>query len=248
MDEKKTRKGKKGFNIPNIIAYPIIIIISAILMFVFFHYGDNFNPEEDVCEIWEYDCKKCIKHRQKSFCEKCVDDWFYTKKCKEKCLCLEETQKQICDFRLHCGSHKDFEICNDSYFNDSLSSCIDEWGEYDSLEILQPSRIWKECLSAREKTPCEKGEEGWVEEGTEIECLNISQEKCEEWSETKKICRQKTINDYSCEELKKAIILNKKIRYCNDKLIWNEICIWSGWKIFNQEQIYDIAIEKGCEI
>lgn len=121
---------------------------------------------------------------------------------------------------------------------------VEEWcinKEYYNLDNYYCNYYDKYCCLKKElKTPCEKGEEGWVEGETHSFITGI----------TTPVCRQKTIYDYSCEELKKAILLDKGM--CINR-IWGHLYVYDNSfigckKYYNQEQIYNIAIEKGCEI
>jgi hypothetical protein len=62
----------------------------------------------------------------------------------------------------------------------------------------------------------------------------------------KRICRKKTIEDYSCEELKKQLYFNEELCIGYDGTFNCEV--FNPDYYFTPQEIYDIAIEKGCEI
>jgi len=235
----------------------------GILIFGFVFYSNRFNPEKHVCEVWKV-CRKhnvpkvcvsifknksqaekfaynkhnpyawkdpeCASWRNKSPCEKCLDDW--DKKCDQECVC-QEYEGFIIDLLSSMTVTKDdctkarhkseCEKGNPHYVSDNVSCSL--YGSKSS------ETCWNETIEGKEYRLCAGGG-----------CYNCSDE-CIEY---KKICRKKTIYDYSCAELKKAILLNKD--YCPKKDDFGIFIIIYCEGQLGREQIYDIAIEKGCEI
>lgn len=129
------------------------------------------------------------------------------------------------------------------------------------------------CLKSIPLTECEKGNPDFVLDW-KVYCGGIESDLPDDWQERngtmnlktpcnmmsyssqgndipvefKQICRKKSILDYSCAGLKKAIILDIPI-YDKSK----EECIRLKFKTcyykqYNLSYIYDIAISKGCDI
>ena len=107
------------------------------------------------------------------------------------------------------------------------------------ISIFVLTVLWAGSSEEGVKKPneCEKGNPDWVWDMPEICYKEIREEDFYDNEE---------MIDCSCEELRKAIILNKE--YCprhNRFSNKGEVC-WGGWTRI--EEIYDMAISKGCEI
>lgn len=198
---------------------------------------------------FKYSCKICKSWHPKTFCEKCLDvpydKWhrnainFIDEEgfCEEKCKCEEYRYKKI-------PNPEWFYNCcvlineNLKYAFFCVPTISDEWNELISVSMSdsnigsaksinyskckETQRYIKEkdvCTSAIPKTPCQKNEEGWIED---LECESISFgcgylmnesnpdfygeyiDKC-----CKTICRQKTsselykdyLNSFDCKKL-----------------------------------------------
>ncbi len=231
------------------------------------------NKDECVCEepscIQYYDDGTCfisISSGEDLNCRKLSQQELLEKSCKEKprededCKCVEYEKEDLKlstdsrDFLKLSTDSRDFQN-NKNYLNENCIQVNKEGHDPDkSLDItiskltkvgieyslikstdasifLCESKIEK-CTSSIPKTPCEKGDEDWVEEV-------IGQYYFQgEFVSNATECRPKTIYDIPCQELKKEIILWTG-RYKHTKILGEKYTI---------EDVYDIAIEKECEI
>lgn len=122
---------------------------------------------------------------------------------------------------------------------------------YCSIEENPPEGVIKCEPFCREKTECEKGNPDFIED---YECHHIKH-SIMTYSYCGFVCRKKTIEDYSCDELKTVIWLDMK--YCPDdnKFLENRIyCPGEGPFSPSQSESYStktlkrIYLSKGCEI
>ena len=241
-----------------ILLFWVLLFIGIMIFYLIFFYEKPFNPEEDVCEEWKCksgtyywyseneDCnmfrvddikdvkRECSDWREKFFCEKCVDDW--NDKCDKECECLEKISRGSVklDYNKSPESYRIDMECNIKCFEETKSligECQNRCNRISGALIKE----WFDCSKSREKTPCEMGEERWIER-----CLNVSVNgKC--LAELN--CEKKTIYDYSCQELKRVFYLNKCIKIPYD-VKWYDVFI----ACYSKEQIYDAMLEKGCSI
>ena|SRR3990167_8332957 len=188
---------------------------------------EAFNPEKHVCllacpegftdckhETYGYSSNGCIDWRDRTYCEKNPYDV-------EKCICEERNGSDKIRFINRGSSSVTYDL-ND---NQTMKKCIAN-GKYEDdyvlCETAPPNNmrvvlkkfhgsqkyavdekyevIKAECLKVREKSECEKGNEMFIIENGRCydKCSNyLVGTVCEA-----DICREKTISDLSCEELK----------------------------------------------
>ena len=176
----------------------------------------------------------CEKYEPKSFCELCIDDW--TEECEKECQCTEWDDSGTCpdgyeayEYSEHCG------VCvNSSWYNS------DKFNRSD-IYFCNPSP----CISAREKTECEKGNPDWIfaKEKTEIESPDGKKHLLDGCYP---ICRKKTIYDYSCQFLKEKIFI--EVGYCPSKEKWWDEDIHFCKDSLSITDIKEAYLIKGCEI
>lgn len=95
----------------------------------------------------------------------------------------------------------------------------------------------------REKSECEKENPDWIMDKGSVYSEHYEDGALKYLSLVLPFCRKKTIQDYSCKDLKYHLLVDKSLMksFCK----WYEPCIT---KYHNQEDIYQTMIEKGCEI
>jgi len=246
-------KKKFKWNLIKVLVLFLIFVGIPVLFSLLFQ--DDFNPETDIClecragvnQIAgagdELSCKfieknyeyfECIEWRPKNKCElECEDKEIlsWSGWCRRNCKCDEATPVSKTLYHINPGpDDKDFiitsiNVCSKARFPNEC-------------ELGNPDWVWDE----KQRVECDGEFVGYIE-NNEInlgehydECLQISE----------KICRKKTIYDYNCEELKLALVLDLNIRICPINY-WHGLC-WTGVSEYNQDEIYEIFKEKGCEI
>ena len=203
--------------------------------------------QEIPLEEWEhrliYDNQKVVKHY---------------KTCHDNCLCDEKTETAYSGYIKFCAQ----KTCYKKYFLNINKTDLDKYrkmltdndftvsinNKTTSFEINYFISTYLKCISVREKTKCEKDNPDYIYIDTECtfqECLKFNKTISYEINDKiffVKICRKKTIDDYSCDELKQHIWFEDT--YCNSKQEWNTKCFD---KLYVKD-IKKIYIEKGCEI
>jgi len=163
---------KKGFDYDGVMlidtyGWPIILCLFLVFggLWTWGTMNNQFNPEEHVC--LEYDCKcateegtvtqkgDCLEWREKTFCEKCVDDWTYT-----EVVCNDP----IGLFSIHC-QNKGTKTCD--------SECIcEEWEQWEQKQDVASVNCKCETIGNPSRNPI-------VKCVTEIKiCEDCSEPRC----------------------------------------------------------------------
>jgi len=106
------------------------------------------------------------------------------------------------------------------------------------------------CTKKEELNECEKGNNEYIEEEI-IGKQNLTSNEFKMIKVSETICREKTIYDISCKELRKSLLLSgtQNFKFKSGEVVWASTLQKSSREdIFNKEEIYDIIVEKGCEI
>ena len=216
----------------------VLIVINPFLKL------DKFNPDKDICLEWDKYMHDCMYiHNNDSYCMqygKCIE-----RRPKIKCELNPEAEGCICD------EHNNFTCLLDNVCISKNNESIEKWCNRCNGEILQ------HCIKSHEPDECEKNSSDWIWDNSCEESINSTLEFINNRTEycngiicyntlyfdgidcPPKICRKKTIYDYSCDELIRA--------WKNDLQILKDRTEWSA-SYYSKLGIYDIAIEKGCEI
>jgi len=230
---------------------------------------EGYYMKGNICFKWfkRYDAyfpqhtTKCSDWRPKTICklnpndERCIcDEW---KGCKNKEILYDWLVGDNITFCYDDGGYRTYPTEEEEKYEKAFFGCIKSHLP-NECELNNPDWVWDYKVIGIKKN-------GSVNKSIEIDnqtlnitidwkVLNSDEEVNFGDVKIKKecgipifnnFCRKKTIYDYSCKDYKRAIDLN--LVYCphNNEFTDSSHCPFTR---INKIQIYDIAIEKGCEI
>jgi len=209
----------------------------------------------------ELEIKKCQDYPDNEDC-KCTEtklDKYIDENCSENdtfCF-LEQYVRAMDEMRFSYIVGNSYQFCLKSRQKTECEKGNLDWVEEKTYSTQLNNSCFNEC--AREFTKIypnidecfEIIDEPFKETRCGATVRRVCNEQCEYKTINQTICREKTIYDFSCAELKKPLffgsIYNFKIK--EGKLIEIGIFYDSAREdVFTKQELYDILIEKGCEI
>jgi len=256
-------KKKKDFNYALYILLPVVLIIIIFLGIKNYREEYSFNPDEDVCLEEGMICNGiklgvmcserhiigCEEFRPKTECELNPNS--------ENCICDESEEVCMKGYEISCVIFNSLPEINCSNARNQTQCEIMK-----SYEIAM-NPFYETCIKSHLPNECEKGNEDYIEENITYNLLSCEKEPCifaDGWEAPKEhtpniiiktnstICRLKTLEDYSCKELKRELILWTSLPYIKKDPECMESLFFRACEKYNKNEIYDIAIERGCDI
>lgn len=280
MKKTKNKKDNTFLDVLSVIA--LVIILFLLTNIVIDLLPKKFNAEKHVCTdslsmraqvacmlryadedhiemITDYCTNQfpCKEWRDKTFCEKCEEDWDYyewskvgfvgaiTSTCDQMCVC-EEWQESYTEL---LSSHID--MVNIAVKDPTVYTQVATHGGECTYEpLIEGFKLecnWGvTCLSARNRTKCDDNEPGWIwyayDGGWHYECKRNEQgiTICSREYDVNMICKQRELQDVGCDELLKRILFKDKFCPSNGKWLSNvEIPIASCWHWITNDGLID---------
>lgn len=210
----------------------VVLVVVIVLIGIFFIRRDEllgFNPETDVCEVWQLDWDEhqllsndeyeTYLRLQHPFLYN-PEDWSI------QWHCSEWRSKNKCE--LNPNDEKNC-ICDE--YNDNVvgswKQCFGETCIEGEIVLINEARVMinhhSNCAKAHEKNECERGNSRWTWDRSvygdecDTEIINKTSILCLIPPST--VCRRKTLGDLDCDELKEEL-LNEGEDYCPKYHIW----------------------------
>lgn len=260
----KKKNQKKEPNVKFILGCILLMLILIIVSLVFYYDVNKYNPDKHVCE--EYNKKtitewitlpsgfvkiypkivngECMKYRLKTKCEINPEH--------PDCVCDEynsDTQQELFVAPVY-GNNISVQVAGNCDFCDpninKKASVIMCEGDECSMDMPSLCCDLKRCIKAHEKNECEKGNPDWIDKSL-FKLDKAEYKEGELFIGTVYLgCRRKIIEDYSCTDLKKALLTSIPI-------ITQIEPDWRWWWEYNIKkhsftEVYDVAVKKGCDL